>query len=129
MHTRGRPQAAVEGARESLYASAFNALSQGDNAGAQRYFGLMAAVDPFDERVWIGLATVREQRSDWVKAAGFYGLARSVNPGSVFARLGAARVAIRRGRAQQAEVLLDQAESLTDDIMVCNAISQLRRTL
>ena len=128
--TSGAPsKAAVQGVRESLYASAFNALRHGDSAGAERYFGLMAAVGPFDERVWLGLGVIREQRGDWVKAAGLYGLARSVNPGSLFGRLGGARVAIRQGRLQRAEVLLDQAESLTEDPVVCSAISQLRRAL
>jgi Flp pilus assembly protein TadD len=117
----------VQASAERLYASGYAALSDGNAAAAQRYFGLMLAVAPFDERPWIGLAASRERLGDHRVAAGLYQLAAAVSPNPALPLLGQARAYLALYRPRRAEALLDQAEASTDDPAMLSVIESMRR--
>jgi Flp pilus assembly protein TadD len=115
--------------RESVYASAFTALGLGNTADAQRYFGLMLAVAPFDYRAWLGLAAACEQTGDCRLAANFYGVASDFEPRSAYCKLGQARALLKLGESANAATLFDEAERLSEDPSLLAAVRQLRGEL
>src|SRR5690606_19356581 len=84
-------RAHVNATAEQLYASGYAALTEGNAKTAQRHFGLMLAVAPFDQRPWLGLASSRERLGDHALAAGLYQLAAAVAPDPLLCLLGQAR--------------------------------------
>jgi predicted TPR repeat methyltransferase len=112
---------------EQCYASAYEALSNGDDDNAARLFALMALLAPRDERCWVGLAVSRERRGDLRSALGFYGMGAALAPRSGWCELGRARALRALGRDHLGDQALDQAEALADDPALVRAIVEERK--
>lgn len=119
----------LDAEKERLYASAYKALTEGDLTNAQRMFGLMAAMGTSDERVWIGLGTIREKKNDTQRAATVYQLGTVFAPSSVWCHLALGRTLGRLGQHNKALCALDKADELADNPQIQSAIDAVRAAL
>ena len=115
--------------KERLYASAYKALQEGDLTNAQRLFGLMACMGTGDERVWIGLGTIREKKNDTSRAATVYQLGTVFAPNSVWCHLALGRTLGRLSQHNKALCALDKADELADSPQIQQAIDAVRAAL
>jgi Tfp pilus assembly protein PilF len=111
---------------EQTYASAYQALEAGDDAGARRLFGLLAILAPRDERPWIGLAVCSERQTNWAMAAAMYRVGASLANGSAWAHFGRGRALKRMGKREEARRWFDLAEAAASDASLVNAIDEER---
>lgn len=125
-HTKTKNAGAVT---ETLYATAFKALTEGFVREAQRCFALMAGVAPFDARVWVGLGASFEQEGNWKRALGMYTFGRTVSPKSLHCKLGEARMLARTGSYRTAQSVLDVAESQANERYELELIERMRGEL
>jgi Flp pilus assembly protein TadD len=114
---------------ETLYATGFRALSEGFSKEAKKCFALMAGVAPLDARPWVGLGASFEQQGDWKGALGMYTFGRSMNPASVFCRLGEARMLAKTGKYHEAQCVLDMAEANANLAEEVQLVERLRGEL
>jgi tetratricopeptide (TPR) repeat protein len=111
---------------ERCYASAYQALADGDLDNALGLFGILALLSAKDERAWIGLATVCERRENWDAAAGLYGVGSGFAPRSAWCHFGRGRALNRIGERALALRELDLAEQATSDVALLDAIEEER---
>jgi len=111
---------------DRCYASAHQALENGDLANAARLFALLAALAPRDARGWAGLAVTKERRGDWLAAAGVHRAGAAIAQEPAWCHFGLGRSLKRLGRHANATRAFDAAESATNDALLLRAIEQER---
>ena len=109
---------------EYCYASAYRALEEDQDQAAERLFGILAVMDPRDERGWIGMALLRERRENWRAAGAVYGIGSAFVPSSSWCHFGRGRSLLRQGRFAEAEMEFRVAESQSDDQNLLAAIEE-----
>jgi predicted TPR repeat methyltransferase len=109
---------------ERCYASAHQALEDGDFRNAARLFALLAALAPRDVRGWAGLAVTKERTGDWRAAAGVHRAGAALAHEPAWCHFGLGRALKRLGRHAEAARAFDAAESATDDNALSCAIEQ-----
>jgi hypothetical protein len=109
---------------EQCYASAYQALTCGQDTHARRLFGLLAAMIPSDERPWIGLAVCHERRANWAMAAAMYGMGSALAKDTAWSHFGRGRALQRLGKRMAARRAFQSAEAATSDPALLSAISE-----
>ncbi len=130
MHTETRSPGlppSLSAVAERCYASAYQALSNGDLTPATHWFGMLALLEPHGERAWAGLGACQERAGRPDVALTLYTLGNTLTRGtSPWLGLGRARTLRALGRTDQAEAAFDQAEQAADDPRVLRAIQEER---
>jgi len=111
---------------DRCYASAHQALEDGDFANAARLFALLAAFAPGDVRGWAGLAVTKERTGRWRAAAGVHRAGAALAREPAWCHFGLGRALKRLGRHAEAARAFDAAESATEDLVLLRAIEQER---
>lgn len=112
---------------EHCYAGGFQALAEGDLSAALRWFACLVALEPREERAWVGLGLACERAGRIPNALGVYSLGQLlVTEPSAWLHLGSARTFKALGRPRDAERALDAAESATNDGVLLSAIEEER---
>lgn len=92
-----------------------------------RWFACLAALEPREERAWVGLGLACERAGRLPSALGVYSLGQTlVAEPSAWLHLGRARTFNALGRPRDAERALDAAESTTNDGALLSAIEEER---
>ena len=89
---------------EHCYTGGFRALAQGNLTAAMRWFACLAALEPREERAWVGLGLACERAGRLPSALGVYSLGQTlVAEPSAWLHLGRARTFNALGRPRDAE--------------------------
>lgn len=103
---------------EQCYASAYQALEDGDDRVAQRFFLLMALCAPRDERAWVGLGVCHEREGSsrlLPRTAAVYTIGARLVGESAWLQLGRGRALAKLGRYHDALIAFDAAEDAAAD--------------
>src|SRR4051794_37611034 len=94
---------------ETVYAHACSLLTGGDTARAERAFMLLAYIDPFAQRHWLGLAAARERLGRHAPALEAFSVAAELGDRNPLIPLHAAQCHLALGNPVAAGRALDDA--------------------
>jgi type III secretion system low calcium response chaperone LcrH/SycD len=96
---------------ETLYEQAYDSYTKGKGMEAARYFGLLIALNPFQQKFWMGLAASQQLEKKYDKALQAYALAALLDDRDPIPHYHAAQCYLAMGNKKDAIKALELAEA------------------